>query len=104
MLMQIAEPGQSKVKEACKSRVVGIDLGTTNSLVAYIADGSPQVIAGEGGPLVPSVVHYAADGSVRVGRPARALALEAPGDTIASVKRLIGRGVKDLGTVRAMPR
>ena len=60
MLMQIAEPGESKVKEACKPRVVGIDLGTTNSLVAHVADASPAVIGGDGGPLVPSVVHYAA--------------------------------------------
>ena len=102
MLMQIAEPGQSKVKEACRPRVVGIDLGTTNSLVAHIADTSPEVIAGEGGPLVPSVVHYAAGGGVVVGRLAQARAVEAPHDTIASVKRLIGRGAKDLGGVRAM--
>src|SRR5213078_1999908 len=127
MLMQIAEPGQSKVKEACKQRVVGIDLGTTNSLVAHVADASPEVIGGsrapgvgtptaspagrgsspvgstsdEGGPLVPSVVHYAADG-VLIGRPAQARAADAPRDTIASVKRLIGRGLKDLGGVRAM--
>ena len=100
MLMQIAEPGESKVKDACKPRVVGIDLGTTNSLVAHIADASPAVLGGD--PLVPSVVHYAADGTVLVGRPAQARALDAPLDTLASVKRLIGRGVKDLGPVRAM--
>jgi molecular chaperone HscA len=101
MLMQIAEPGESRAKEACKPRVVGIDLGTTNSLVAYVADASPQVIAVGGDPLVPSVVHYAADGVV-VGRAAQARALDAPHDTLASVKRLIGRGVKDLGGLRAM--
>ena len=50
MLMQIAEPGESKVKEACKPRVVGIDLGTTNSLIAHVADASPAVIGGEGEP------------------------------------------------------
>jgi molecular chaperone HscA len=102
MLMQIAEPGESKVKEACKPRVVGIDLGTTNSLVAHVADASPEVIGGEGGPLVPSVVHYAAGGGVIVGRPAQAHALAAPHDTLASVKRLIGRGAKDLASVRSM--
>ena len=102
MLMQIAEPGESKVKEACKPRVIGIDLGTTNSLVAHVADATPEVIGGVGGPLVPSVVHYAADGGVIVGRPAQARALEAPRDTLASVKRLIGRGAKDLASVRAM--
>jgi len=102
MLLQIAEPGQSKVKEACKARVVGIDLGTTNSLVAHVADAAPAVISGEGGPLVPSVVHYAADGTVLVGRAAVAKAVDAPCDTLASVKRLIGRGAKDLASVRAM--
>jgi molecular chaperone HscA len=102
MLMQIAEPGESKAKEACKLRVVGIDLGTTNSLVAHVADASPAVIGGEGGPLVPSVVHYGADGSIVVGRAAQAHALSSPRDTLASVKRLIGRGAKDLAGVRAM--
>jgi molecular chaperone HscA len=102
MLMQIAEPGQSKVKEACKQRVVGIDLGTTNSLVAHVADSSPAVIAGEGGPLVPSVVHYAKDGSVLVGKAAEAKAVELPRDTVNSVKRLIGRGMKDVADFRGM--
>ena len=102
MLLQIAEPGESKVKEACKPRVVGIDLGTTNSLVAHVADASPEVIGGEGGPLVPSVVHYAPGGDILVGRPAVAKALDAPHDTLASVKRLIGRGAKDLASVRAL--
>src|SRR5438105_1644789 len=102
MLMQIAEPGESRAKEACKPRVVGIDLGTTNSLVAHVADASPAVITGGGDPLVPSVVHYAGDGSVVVGRVAEARGRDAPHDTIASAKRLIGRGAKDLGSVRAM--
>jgi molecular chaperone HscA len=102
MLMQIAEPGESQIKEACKPRVVGIDLGTTNSLVAHVADADPEVIGGPGGPLVPSVVHYAQGGGAIVGRPAQALALEAPLDTLASVKRLIGRGAGDVASVRAM--
>ncbi|MGE3767083.1 MAG: Fe-S protein assembly chaperone HscA [Kofleriaceae bacterium] len=102
MLFQIAEPGESKIKEACKPRVVGIDLGTTNSLVAHVGDASPEVISGDGGPLVPSVVHYAPGGEVIVGRPAMAKAIEAPRDTLASVKRLIGRGAKDLASVRAL--
>ncbi len=102
MLLQIAEPGQSKVVEACKPRVIGIDLGTTNSLVAHVADASPVVISGEGGPLVPSVVNYGADGVVVVGRLAVARALDAPRDTLASVKRLIGRGLKDLAAIRSL--
>ncbi len=107
MLMQIAEPGQSKVKEACKQRVVGIDLGTTNSLVAHVADTSPAVPSAarrahviDG--LLPSVVYYAPDGSTVVGKDAQAHAIEAPHETLASVKRLIGRGAKDLESVRAM--
>jgi molecular chaperone HscA len=101
MLLQISEPGEHAVKEACRRRVVGIDLGTTNSLVAYIADGAPVVIGGDGGPLVPSVVHYAADRTV-VGRAAQAHAIDDPLDTLASVKRLIGRGAKDLAGVRGL--
>jgi molecular chaperone HscA len=100
--MQIAEPGESPVKAACGKRVVGIDLGTTNSLVAHVVDGDAVVIDGDGGALVPSVVHFAADGSVVVGRPAEALAVEAPRDTVASAKRLIGRAMKDVEPVRAM--
>ncbi|HTJ43063.1 MAG TPA: Fe-S protein assembly chaperone HscA [Kofleriaceae bacterium] len=101
MLLQISEPGESQIKEACKKRVVGIDLGTTNSLVATVVDGTPSVIGGAGGALVPSVVSYGADGSIVVGRPAEAKALDAPKDTIYSVKRLIGRGAGDLGAIRA---
>src|SRR3954466_5993712 len=94
MLMQIAEPGQTKEKEACKPRVVGIDLGTTNSLVAHVADASPAVTQGEGGPLVPSVVNYSADGVVVVGRLAQAPAREAPRDTLASVNPARARGMR----------
>ena len=99
MLMQIAEPGQSKIKEACKQRVVGIDLGTTNSLVAHVADGAPHVLGED--PIVPSVVHYG-PGGVVVGRGAQAKAIEAPDATFASVKRLIGRGLADLENVRKL--
>jgi molecular chaperone HscA len=99
MLLQIAEPGQSTVKEACKLRVVGIDLGTTNSLVAHVADGAPAVLGDD--PIVPSVVFYSAD-RVEVGRAAQARAVDAPHETLASVKRLIGRGLKDIAGVRAM--
>src|SRR5262245_46919665 len=100
MLMQIAEPGESKVKEACKPRVVGIDLGTTNSLVAHVEDGGPQVLGGD--PIVPSVVWYAPSGGVLVGRPAQAMAIEEPARALSSVKRLIGRGLNDVASVRAM--
>ncbi len=99
MLMQIAEPGQATAKEACKPRVVGIDLGTTNSLIAQVDDGGPRVIGDD--PLVPSVVYYGASG-ISVGRAAQAHALDEPRNTLASVKRLIGRGLKDLAGVRAL--
>jgi len=102
MLLQISEPGEAQIKEACRRRVVGIDLGTTNSLVASVVDGSPRVLTGGADdPLVPSVVHYGPAGEVTVGRAAAARAPEAPRDTVFSVKRLIGRGLADLGPVRA---
>ena len=95
MLLQISEPGQSLAEKAeCKKRVVGIDLGTTNSLVGYVKDATPTVIAaatpdGATSALVPSVVYYAADGSVTVGRAAVAAGRSAPARTVASAKRLI---------------
>jgi molecular chaperone HscA len=98
MLLQISEPGQSTIKEACKQRVVGIDLGTTNSLVAWVTDGGPVVIGDD--PIMPSVVHYGDE--ILVGREAMKRGLEQPRETLASVKRLIGRGLKDVESVRAM--
>src|SRR5690242_20847610 len=99
MLMQIAEPGESKAKEACKKRVVGIDLGTTNSLVAHVADASPAVLAGVAAfgerAILPSVVSFVPDGSVLVGDAAIARGLDHPDDTVASSKRLIGRSFAD---------
>ena len=98
MLLQISEPGAQAVKEACKKRVVGIDLGTTNSLVAHVADSSPRVLGDD--PIVPSVVHYGE--SIVVGRDAQAKAIDAPLDTLASVKRLVGRGIADVASVRGL--
>ena len=79
-------------------RAIGIDLGTTNSLVAHVdARNRPQVIsAEEGTPLLPSAVHYGADGSVEVGASARRRAPERPVDTVLSVKRFMGRGPGDI--------
>jgi molecular chaperone HscA len=99
MLMQISEPGQSTIKEACKPRVVGIDLGTTNSLVAHVADASPAVLGED--PIVPSVVYYGRK-DIEVGRVAQEHAIVEPHQTLASVKRLIGRGLRDIESVRAM--
>src|SRR5438067_6933794 len=80
-------------------RIVGIDLGTTNSLVAYTdaQSGQPKCIPGPfGSPLCPSVVSIDADGSVIVGEPAKRRLLTQPERTIYSVKRLMGRGPADV--------
>jgi molecular chaperone HscA len=105
MLLQISEPGEAKPKEACRKRVVGIDLGTTNTLVAHVEDGTPAVIGRDGaggGALIPSVVHYGDDGSVIVGDDAVALAADHPRDTIVSAKRFVGRGVADVAAQAAL--
>src|SRR5438132_5077 len=107
-LFQISEPGESHAKEACTTGAVGIDLGTTNSLIAIVlGDGKPQALAiDEGSTLLPSVVHYGeggGPGSVVVGRAARRLAAEHPRDTIVSVKRFMGRSSADPETRRLSP-
>ena len=78
--------------------IVGIDLGTTNSLVAFInPESNPQVINDTGkGVLVPSVVHFHPDGSVIVGNEAKGYLISDPANTIFSVKRLLGRSYKDI--------
>jgi molecular chaperone DnaK/molecular chaperone HscA len=79
-----------------EERVVGIDLGTTNSLVAYMQGGTPEVIPGEDGSrLVPSVVAIEGDGVV-VGNAARGTLLKDAGSVVYSAKRLMGRGVEDI--------
>src|SRR5438132_189112 len=78
--------------------VVGIDLGTTNSLVAYVKDGVPVVIRDRGGDaLLPSVVSVAEDQTVYVGREAERRLLTDSGRTVYSVKRFMGKGVHDVG-------
>jgi Fe-S protein assembly chaperone HscA len=78
-------------------KVVGIDLGTTNSLVAYVQDGRPIVIRDDNNdPLVPSVVSIGEDGTVFVGREAQRRLLTAAGRTVYSVKRFMGRGIEDV--------
>ncbi|MEA2700801.1 MAG: molecular chaperone HscA [Myxococcales bacterium] len=104
-LFQIAEPGQSRTKEACKGRAIGIDLGTTNSLVAVVRAGQPVCLrdATDTQAIVPSVVHYSADGRIVVGAEARdRLAPSLPQDTIASVKRFMGRGPDDAEATRKL--
>jgi Fe-S protein assembly chaperone HscA len=78
-------------------KVVGIDLGTTNSLVAYVRDGEPRVIRDSSGDaLVPSVVSLGDDGTFFVGREAQRRLLTSPSRTVYSVKRFMGRGVEDV--------
>jgi molecular chaperone HscA len=78
--------------------IVGIDLGTTNSLVAFInPEGTPQVINDTGkGVLVPSVIHFQQDGSVLVGNEAKEYLISDPQNTVFSVKRLLGRSYQDI--------
>ncbi|HZI14175.1 MAG TPA: Hsp70 family protein, partial [Myxococcus sp.] len=83
-----------------KGHAVGIDLGTTNSLVASVVQGKPRCIVADEGEsnLLPSVVHYGKDGGVVVGARAKTLASEHPTDTILSVKRFMGRSPDDAET------
>jgi molecular chaperone HscA len=82
--------------------IVGIDLGTTNSLVAFInPEGNAQVINDTGkGVLVPSIVHFNSDGSVVVGNEAREFLITDPQNTIFSVKRLLGRSYQDIANYK----
>ena len=104
-LFDISEPGQSRIKEACKGRAIGIDLGTTNSLVAAVQAGQPVCLRDRDSSetILPSVVHYGRGGEVVVGAVARdRLAPELPQDTIASVKRFMGRGPGDAEATRRL--
>ena len=85
-------------------RPIGIDLGTTNSLVAYVQDGRPMAIQDcDLEVLVPSVVNYDERGNVVVGRAAQRRAASQPKETIVSVKRFMGRGANDAETRRLGP-
>lgn len=102
-LLQIAEPGMSTAPHE-ERFAVGIDLGTTNSLVATVRNGAAEVLLDESDrKLLPSVVHYGEDGSITVGESAKEFARTDPVNTIASVKRLMGRGSEELKNHRYMP-
>ncbi|MFZ3322369.1 MAG: Fe-S protein assembly chaperone HscA [Usitatibacter sp.] len=102
-LLQISEPGESPEPHQRKL-AVGIDLGTTHSLVATVKSSVSEVIADEEGrPLLPSIVRYFPDGRVDVGYPARAAQADDPANTIVSVKRFMGRGVADVAKYGALP-
>ena len=102
-LLQIAEPGESAAPHQHKL-AVGIDLGTTNSLVATVRSGLAVVLSDElGRPLLPSVVRYHPDGTAGVGYEAQAEQTRDPRNTIVSVKRFMGRGLKDIAHRESMP-
>jgi len=94
-LLHIAEPGQSPLPHEAK-RAVGIDLGTTNSLVATMRGGRVVALPDESGNIsLSSVVNYSEPDKAKVGVDAIALAVDHPADTLASVKRFMGRGHQD---------
>ncbi len=89
-------------KEEKKDIIVGIDLGTTNSLVAYMKDGAPVAVKGKNGKstLVPSIVHFNEQQEIIVGDEAKEKLVTAPENTIYSVKRLMGKSYKDIADVQ----
>jgi len=95
-LFQIAEPGQSPEPQQ-QRLAVGIDLGTTNSLVATVRSGRATVLPdAQGRSLLPSIVRYLPDGRAEVGYGAQAHQVDDPKNSIASVKRYMGRGLNDV--------
>ncbi len=102
-LLQIAEPGESAAPHQHKL-AVGIDLGTTNSLVATVRSGLSVVLSDElGRTLLPSVVRYLPDGSTQVGFDAQEQQSVDPRNTVVSAKRLMGRGLADIAHRESMP-
>ncbi|MBQ45131.1 MAG: Fe-S protein assembly chaperone HscA [Porticoccaceae bacterium] len=98
-LLQISEPGQSPLPHQNKY-AIGIDLGTTNSLVSIVRSGMAKTLTDEQGRhLLPSVVHYCKEGMRAVGYEAASKSLSDPLNTLSSVKRLLGRGSGELKTL-----
>ena len=102
-LLQIAEPGMSAAPHQHKL-AIGIDLGTTNSLVATVQSGMSTVLQDEHGhALLPSVVRYLEDGNIVIGHSAQAAQSADPKNTISSVKRFMGRGINDIPDTTHIP-
>ncbi|MFQ0971290.1 Fe-S protein assembly chaperone HscA [Gilliamella sp. BG1] len=100
VLLQISEPGQTPLPHH-RRLAVGIDLGTTNSLVATVRSGQAEVLPDlEGNPLLPSVVHYGIDHDdnfvITIGKNAKDNAVNDPQNTVSSIKRLMGRSLSDI--------
>jgi molecular chaperone HscA len=102
-LLQISEPGMSTAPHQHRL-AIGIDLGTTNSLVATVRSSIPEVLSDEEGrPLLPSIVRYLPSGSANIGYKAQAAQTSDPKNTIVSVKRFMGRGLKDIAYAENLP-
>lgn len=102
-LLQISEPGMSTAPHQHRL-AVGIDLGTTNSLVATVRNSIPEVLNDEEGrPLLPSVVRYLPNGHAHIGYKAQQEQVNDPKNTILSVKRFMGRGLKDIAYAENLP-
>jgi molecular chaperone HscA len=102
-LLQISEPGKSLAPHQ-RRIAVGIDLGTTNSLVAIVRDALPKVLAdSEGRELLPSVVRYLPNGRTQAGFEALESMISDPKNTIVSVKRFMGRGILDVANIENAP-
>lgn len=102
-LLQISEPGMSLAPHQ-RRIAIGIDLGTTNSLVAVVRDALPKVLADEHGrELLPSVVRYLPGGRTQAGFEALESVVSDPKNTIVSVKRFMGRGLSDVDHLESAP-
>ena len=101
-LLQITEPSQSGAQQKPLLCVAGIDLGTTNSLIAIVEAEKPRVLTDEQQrAYLPSAVHYRAGASPLVGFDALAKSAQAPLDTLVSIKRLMGRGAEQIDAIKA---
>ncbi|NDP64055.1 Fe-S protein assembly chaperone HscA [Polaromonas sp.] len=102
-LLQLSEPGQTP--DPHQRRIaIGIDLGTTHSLVASVRNGLSECLPDDQGQvLLPSVVRYLEDGRTQIGFDALTAQVDDPCNTISSVKRLMGRGIDDIGKREQMP-
>src|SRR6185295_15048194 len=102
-LLQISEPGQSPDPHA-RRIAVGIDLGTTHSLVAAVRHGFAECLPdSEGRVILPSIVRYAGDDRRQIGHAAQQVQAEDPENTIVSVKRLMGRRLADIPGAAKLP-
>ena len=102
-LLQISEPGMSTAPHQHRL-AVGIDLGTTNSLVATVRNSIPEILNDEEGrALLPSIVRYLPNGHAHIGYKAQAEQTNDPKNTILSVKRFMGRGLKDIAYAENLP-